>query len=273
MELLNKMIAAAHRVRPRMNPALIIIGAQKAGTTALYEMLKQHPRMLAPQAKELNFFNDDEAYAKGMPYYRSLFPPIPVKVSGYLTYEASPSYLYYAAQTAPRIAHELPKTTCVALLRDPVKRAYSSWNMSCAFLQKPHPRGLPETRSFAQAVEDELAGRTVDDRHKYLLRSCYAEQVKTFQKHIRPEKLMVRSYLELKRDPAGLINAICERIGLEGIPPDSSITQTRSNVREYPSPLDEGLAKELYRYFAPEMERLKDVLGFELDIMEGHGRA
>jgi hypothetical protein len=253
-----------------MEPSLIILGAQKAGTTALYEMLQQHPRMLTPNAKELNFFNDDETYAKGMRFYRSMFPPIPVKVSGYLTFEASPSYLYQATVSAPRIARELPKATCVAVLRDPVKRAYSSWNMSCAFLHKPHPLGLPENRSFAQAVEDEMAGRTADARHKYLLRSCYAEQVKTFQSHIRPEKLMIRSYLDLKRDPAGLINAICNQLGLEKIARDSAITKTRSNVRAYAQPLDPGLAKELYQYFTPEMERLKEVLGYELEIMEGH---
>lgn len=258
------------RVRPRMTPSLIIIGAQKAGTTALFRMLAEHPKGLRPKIKELHFFTNGEAYAKGMARYRTFFSPIPVKSRGYFTFEASPGYLIKADVAAPRIAQSLPKVVCLAILRDPVARAYSAWNMFRDFKGNPKHGDLYDPRSFQQAIEDELAGRTKHDYHQYLARSCYAGQIQVFKNHFPEERLIIRSYLEFKADPAKFVNDLCARLGWAAFPEGHKAFALKANKRTYPEPLDPGLAVELRHYFTPELKKLNEVLGYELDIVEQH---
>lgn len=265
---MNRLRNLFEKVRPRMTPSVVVIGAQKAGTSALFKMLSRHPKAAPPAIKELDFFNRDEEYAKGMGHYRAQFPPIPAKSFGHFTFEASPSYLYFAETCAPRIAKDLPGVLCVAILRDPVKRAYSAWNMCRDFQYKPHPLGLPDPRPFAQAVEDELAGRTTDPRHKYLLRGQYADQFAHFQTHIPKGDLIVRSYLDLKKEPKSLVNDLCGRLDLPPMKDATDFSGVKANTREYPEPLDKGLAADLYKYFETELQKLDRILGYTIDLIE-----
>lgn len=253
----------------RMKPRFIIIGAQKAGTSALFNMFIQHPQLARPSRKEVHFFNKDEAYAKGMAHYLSHFPVQPVRTRQY-TFEATPAYLFFAERTAPRIKQHLPEVTCIAILRDPVKRAYSAWNMFRDFKGDPQRGHLHDPRSFRKAVEDELAGRTEHVYHHYLARGHYAGQITRFQAHFPPHKLLVRAYPDLKRDAGAFVQDLCGRLGLPPMPKDREMAKVRANARTYTEKLDPGLAKELYQYFEPELRKLREVLGYELDILEQH---
>lgn len=271
MEQPNLLRRTFERIRPRMSPSLLVIGAQKAGTSALFNMLAQHPKAAAPSVKELDFFSDDAAYTKGMAHYRSLFPAIPAKSFGHFTFEASPSYLYYAGRTAPRIAKDLPGVICMAILRDPVKRAFSAWNMFRDFKDNPKRGHLHDPRSFQQAVEDELAGRTEHAYHCYLARGCYAEQVRQFKTVLPQGMLLIRSYKTFKHDPAGVVAEVCEALGQDPLPAGHGAFSLKANTRPYTDKLDPVLAKELYQYFAPSLNELKQVLGHELDLLESYG--
>lgn len=106
-------------------PDFMIIGAQKAGTTALYEYLSMHPQIQPTKIKELHYFNCESQYKKGIKFYRSLFQ---LDTKSKLTFDASPGYLNNV--NAPqRIYEHNPKVKIIILLRDPVERAYSAWNM------------------------------------------------------------------------------------------------------------------------------------------------
>lgn len=84
-------------LRPRLAPSIVIVGAQKAGTSALQAMLSRHPRVIAPAEKELTFFGNDDAYARGMAHYRAMLPIRPLRGSGWTTLDATPNYLYRPA--------------------------------------------------------------------------------------------------------------------------------------------------------------------------------
>jgi sulfotransferase family protein len=111
-------------------PNLFIIGAAKAGTTALYDYLSQHPQVFPSRGKEPMFFSREENYARGLDWYEDVYfegaTDYPVRV------EATPHYLYWSAKVAPRIKDvygERPVKFIVSF-RDPVSRAYSwYWNM------------------------------------------------------------------------------------------------------------------------------------------------
>jgi Sulfotransferase domain len=111
-------------------PNLFLIGAAKAGTTALYDYLAQHPQVFLSRIKEPMFFSRDEYYAKGLDWYEAFYfrgaENYPVRA------EATPHYLYWSEKVAPRIKEvygERPVKFIVSF-RDPVSRAYSwYWNM------------------------------------------------------------------------------------------------------------------------------------------------
>ncbi len=111
-------------------PNFLIIGAAKAGTTSLYDLLKQHPQIYLSFVKEPMFFSHDDNYRRGPEWYaRAFFSG----AQGCLERgEASPHYLYWSEKVAPRIKMvygQMP-VKYIVILRDPVERAYSwYWNM------------------------------------------------------------------------------------------------------------------------------------------------
>ena len=262
-----------NRLKPptRKQPGVLIIGAQKAGTSALFDMLALHPALLPSTRKEIHFFDKEENYAKGMDHYRSQFPVMTDQNTASVAYEATPAYLFYAEKTAPRIKAHLPDAVCLAILRDPVKRAYSAWNMFRACEHHPRSSHLYDPRSFAQAVDDEITGKPVNIAHRYLLRGNYATQIAHFKAAFPEEQLLIRSYVDLKRDPDAFVGDLCKHLRLSPMPERVRLKQIRTNTKRYSEPLDIGLAAELYQYFAPEMLKLRTVLGYDLDILETNG--
>ena len=122
-------------------PSFILIGAQKAGTTWLWDNLKQHPDVALPKAKEIHFFGGVENYRKGSDWYYQHFQGVPLtKVTG----EASTTYLYdylpywdnpsgelkhdYSLPCIPELVlKELPEVKILVILRNPVSRALSAY--------------------------------------------------------------------------------------------------------------------------------------------------
>jgi hypothetical protein len=111
-------------------PNLFVIGAAKAGTTAIYKYLTQHPQVFLSRVKEPEFFSREGYYARGLDWYQDWHfegaEDYPVRA------EATPHYLYWSEKVAPRIKEafgERPVKFIVSF-RDPVSRAYSMyWNM------------------------------------------------------------------------------------------------------------------------------------------------
>jgi hypothetical protein len=111
-------------------PNLFVIGAAKAGTTALYSYLAQHPQVFLSRVKEPEFFSKEEYYARGLDWYQDWHfegaDNYPVRA------EATPHYLYWSGKVAPRIkeAYRGLPVKFIVSFRDPVSRAYSMyWNM------------------------------------------------------------------------------------------------------------------------------------------------
>jgi len=122
-------------------PDFLIIGAQKAATTWLWNILDSHPDTDLPQKKEIHFFGGVENYNKGKEWYYNHFTGLDkTKITG----EASTSYLYdyipywnnssnsievsHSLPTIPElIINEMPDVKILVVLRDPVARAISAY--------------------------------------------------------------------------------------------------------------------------------------------------
>ena len=178
----------------RALPGLLVLGAQRGGTTSLYRWLADHPQVHPPLDKEIQFFTLE--WSRGIDWYRCHFGPTG---DGRLNFEASPYYLYHPC--APdRAASVLPRAKLVALLRDPVSRAWSHYHHNLRL-------GL-ESLSFADAIAAEperLAGEAerlqadptavsfAHRHHSYLDRSRYGPQVVRWREAAGDRLLVLRS--------------------------------------------------------------------------------
>ncbi len=172
-------------------PNLFIIGAAKAGTTTLYDVLKQYPRVYFPVQKEPSFFSDDVYFDKGIDWYKNTFYAHSEKfcVRG----DATPRYLYWGEKVVPRIqavcAETKPKF--IAIFRDPVELVYSYYWQNV--------REGRETLSFCDALQAEEK-RVAENRefmesrgrftYAYSKIAKYASQLQPFLKAFPRESFL-----------------------------------------------------------------------------------
>lgn len=173
-----------------MLPNLLIIGAQKAGTTSLHRYLDAHPDVFMSPIKEVDFFSDPERTAAGVSWYERHFDGV---TNERIVGEASPSYtMYPQAQGVPeRIAAVLPDVKLIYVVRDPIERMRS---------QYAHFRLADyEERSIVDALLHDT---------RYLDWSRYAMQLDRYLAHFLPERILVLRSEELRDDrPAALRRA------------------------------------------------------------------
>lgn len=245
-----------------MLPDFLVIGAQKSGTTSLYGYLSHHPDVSAAVIKETHFF--DEQYHRGWAWYRAQFP-LREAAERRVTGEATPSYLL-DPRTPARVARGLPGIRLVAILRDPVDRAYSQFNHETA-------RGHEDVASFEEALDLEpsrllAAERTVAPppgssmtnalkHHAYLARGRYAEQLERWYQHVPREDLLVLVAEELYADPPAVMRQVHRHLGLEAVELESYEAR---NQRAY-SDMPPGIRERLEEYYAPHNQRLAELLG------------
>ncbi|MEV1288072.1 sulfotransferase [Micromonospora sp. NPDC049679] len=246
---------------PGALPDFLVIGGQRCGTTSLHHYLADHPQVRVASGKELQFFSLH--YGRGQRWYRGHFPSA---VPGRRSFEASPYYLFHPAVPA-RVAATLPGGRFIALLRDPVERAYSHYLHSRSYGAEPlafadalaaEPARLaaalrrgPETRAAHAALRN----------HSYLARGRYAEQVERWLTHVPRERLLVLRSEDLYADPAAVYGEILRFLDLEPFTPAGFARHTR-RVDQGPSALTGALRADLAAHFAPHNDRLAELLGW-----------
>jgi hypothetical protein len=177
-------------------PNLIIIGAQKCGTTSLHNYLDAHPEISMSRRKETDFFLEDGNWDRGLEWYTSHFDPAaPVRgetSTGYTNLPAS-------AGTADRIRSVVPGTKLIYIVREPLDRMLSHYL---------HRRATGvERRSLAEALSD--------PRDSYVTRSCYATQLKPFLELFPREQTLVDTRERLLRERQATLRRIFEFMGVD----------------------------------------------------------
>lgn len=109
-------------------PNFIGIGAPKSGSTWLHQLLKDHPQIYMPEKrKEINYFNFDDNYSKGIEWYQSFFPDSDAAKQYQAIGEFTPRYLGASHKCAKRIADIKTIQKLLLILRNPIDRAYSHY--------------------------------------------------------------------------------------------------------------------------------------------------
>jgi hypothetical protein len=259
---------ATSAVRPL--PNFLIIGAQKAGTTALYSYLRRHPTILGPPWKEVSFF--DRHFWRGDAWYRGHFPNTLYARSVRrrtgsepIVGEASPSYLFHPL--APeRAARLLPGLRVIALVRNPVDRALSHYHHEVALGREP--------LAFDEALEQEeqrMEGeldRMLDPKYfsdawwnfTYRSRGLYAEQLERWLEFVPRERLLILPSDDLLEQPSRTYAQVLEFLGA---PQHELASYPRIFVREY-TEMDPRTRAALREYYAEPNRRLYELLGRDL---------
>lgn len=260
----------------RVLPDFLIIGGQRCGTSSLYKYLGAHPQVVPSLRKETRFFSVE--YEQGIDWYRAHFPMVAAMTGlarlrgSSRTFEATPDYLL-DPRTPARVARSLPPNSkFIAILRDPVARAYSHWK---------HMRRLGiETLSFEDAValESDRIGSELQEIHNgsagqfknffrfsYIARGYYAEQLERWLSTFPASQFLVLDAEDLYTRPDDVLHNICHFLDIDRwAPPEfrnysrSPATGSSANAKDdIPKPL-EG---ELQQHFAAKNEGLPQIVG------------
>ncbi len=248
-------------------PSVLIIGAQRSGTTSLFNYLALHPRIIPPLGKEIHYF--DFHYAQGIRYYRGRFPYSYRLRDGALTLEATPYYLIHPL-VPERAARLLPQAKLIAVLRNPIDRAFSHYQHEV--------RGGREPLSFPEAIDKEperLAGEEKrlraepgyyswnHHRYSYTRRGLYLEQLRRWLEHFPRSQLLVLQSERLFRDPAATMAGVHAFLGL----PEPRLDRYDDSFQQgnYIHAIPTDLRSRLARYFEPHNRELFRWMGEEFE--------
>lgn len=267
MQAARRPVASRHAL-----PDFCVIGAQKAGTTSLFNSLSSHPCILAGISKEAHFF--DNQYHKGIGHYRANFPATRrldaksrLRGRRVVTGEATPYYLFHP-HVPRRCRQHLPQLKIVVMLRNPVERAFSHY--------RHEVRKGREPLSFEEAIAREpqrLAGELETmlrdehyysyalHRHSYLARGIYVDQIERWQAYYPPEQLLILHSETFFSDPAPQYRRVLEFLGL----PDSQPNGFPRLNKGQKADLTAATRRQLVDYFAPHNQRLYSHLGVQFD--------
>ena len=183
----------------RRLPDFLGIGTQKGGTTTLHDLLRKDKRIGLPNKKEVHYFDQDDLLP--IKWYSDQFISVSNReVIG----EITPYYMHHPL--APnRIKKSLPEVKLIALLRDPVDRAISQYFHS--------QRNGFEEAALDDAIEMEdqrmaTGGRYSHQKHSYITRSRYEEQLNRYLKIFKPNKLLIIKSEDLFERPSQAWNTI-----------------------------------------------------------------
>jgi hypothetical protein len=208
-------------MRARRPPDFFLIGAPKAGTSALHAALAQHPDLFLSRVKEPKYYmcgdspppaykgpgdaHSSQEWVWQRERYLALFDEAPDTM---LCGEATPFYLYNR-DARRRLAVDNPEAKLIAVLRDPVDRAYSNW-------MHLWMDGLEPCGDLVEAVRREQ--RRIDAGWApfwhYRSLGMYGRQVADLLEHFPREQVLFLRYAELVKDPSAALTAVASFLGV-----------------------------------------------------------
>ena len=251
----------------RVLPDFVIIGAQKSGTTSLYDFVIKHPAIAPASEKEPRYFSTQHKF--GELWYRSNFP---TKLSRYyftkrtnhklLSGEATTSYLFHPMASS-RMKKVLPDVKLIVILRNPVDRAYSNYHYSV--------RHNKETLSFEEGIELEEK-RCAKERERlikdpdsitvhyhdnsYLAKGVYVDQLEEWFRHYDKEQFLILNTEDFRENPQQTLDQVFDFLGVASFRAENLRNLNIGNYKE----MNTDTRKFLIEYFKPHNERLSKLL-------------
>jgi Sulfotransferase domain len=279
------MIKSLFKKKSRKNlPSIMIIGAQKAATSSLHNYLIQHPDIQEGNEKEVHFFDYNFNYNKGINWYQDQFPE-----NGRLFLDSTPRYLYEKDVPRRIKQHIENDIKFIVVLREPLSRAYSAWNMYLQFKDNADIKSSlmeldqsddrynfssyytsVEFPSFEEAIESELKlienGSSVIEP-SILRRGFYIEQIENWLEYYPREHFLFLQDGDLEANNAiETLNIISEFIGMNSNFDWSQIDLRKQNKRTYNSSMiGDDLKFKVNTLFKEKNKSICELTGLSLD--------
>jgi hypothetical protein len=234
----------------------LICGTQKGGTSALFNYLKEHPEICMADRKEVHFFDDESHFVNKNPDYSKYHLSFSPKHESQLVGEATPIYMYW--HDAPRRIWEYnPNIKLIVLLRNPIERAYSHWNME-------RFRGA-DNLPFWDAIinEKERCRAELPLQHRvysYIDRGFYLEQLRRLWMYFPIHQVMALKHEHLQNQPSNALRQICEFLG---VAPFQSVETKNVHSTPYITTITETEKAYLLREYEYEIQGIARVLGWD----------
>ena len=250
----------------RVLPNFFVIGPGRTGTTSLYHYLDQHPCITKSAYDELGYFDDN--FHLGFNWYRSLFPTkftqqkVESKHKKFLTYDVTPGYIR-RPWAARRISSYFPNTKLISVLRNPVDKTYSHYNLGV--------NGGNEKRSFEEVIKYDLKqlenfsdsySKKSDDYFKnviensFVARGFYLEQLDIWFKLFPKKQILIIKSEDLANKTTEVIQDIFNFLEL----PEYKIKDvSKHRVSDY-SKMNSSTRKTLIEFFRPYNKKLYEFL-------------
>jgi len=265
-------------------PNTIILGAQKAGTTSLFNWISQHPDVYGePGMKDFPFFVTDEYFNKGLDWFSDRFKKHKnekIILHGFV------NYIYFHKEFIEKIKTYNKNTKYIIVLRNPIKRAYSAYWFNRKI-------GVENTSTFEEAIKKEQNNCFESIKEKgyftYLNHGFYYQQIKFLTKHIDSKKILIILFKDLIENNSSTITKIYKYLGIstnfkpnfnkineagiiKNILPLEKRIELKHWLREfnikkttYPS-MNKDTKKKLESLYANDINKLEELLKIDLSI-------
>ncbi len=261
-------------------PDFLCVGAQKAGTSWLYDQLRAHPDFWMPPVKGLHYFSSrrglslarnrrrklqknarddrDVRFLDAMEAlserpeidfegYATLFEPKGALISGDIT----PAYSTLHDEVVECIATRFPRLHVIFLARDPVERV---WSQLCMLVR--HQTVSPFNPDDVDAVMRNIL------RPEVLLRSYLSQIVARWRRHIHPTRLHVYFFDDLKREPVKLRQSVMEFLGADSQKLSGDLPADHNQKAQLKKlPLPDEVRSQIVRFFTSELKACAAELG------------
>jgi hypothetical protein len=269
---------------PNHKPDFLIIGAQKSGTSTLHYWLNQHPELHGSKPKEIHYFDKKINYGYSLKWYEDHFKTVNLLKSK-LYFESTPGYFYYES-IAKQLAGLYPQIKLILVLRDPVERAFSAYNMFEKYFHtksdvfwKQHSR-YPETEDtlykylikgrnsfpgFSEviALEEKLIQNNESQIPAILRMGIYYDQLINYLKYFGREQILILGFKELIVDAKQALDRVYSFLNVKSYPIEK-IDLSARNKGIYRQKLDNVNREYLETFFKSHNNKLFDLVGKEL---------
>jgi hypothetical protein len=234
----------------------ILAGAQKCGTTALHYFLEQHPQIALPDKQEMHFFDDEELFAKEPAPYDRLHSSFKPGKRTMIAGENTPSYIYWKP-AIERIWNYNEAIKLIILLRNPVERAFSHWNMQ-------RDRGY-ETLDFLDAVRAEPerlreALPLQSKRFSYIDRGFYSEQLERVFRFFPRSQVHLIKFENFRTDQLATMQAVFRFLAVNPLP---RLRNKKRNLIPYLREMTSDERRHVAEIFRQEIPRLEKLVGWD----------
>ena len=263
----------------------LIIGAQKCGTTALFKYINQHPYCIGAIGKETLLFTSFYKELMENKYFMVYFPiRTLLKKRRSLLFEATPDNIYEEA-VPERIYRHNPDIKMVLLVREPVSRAISEYNMACwyAIEKKQCVREDPDHEYFEHLkqpdkypfewfIEEEMrkmeeSGSCMPSAFHYpdfIRHGLYSDQLERYYRYFRPEQLLVLKDKDLKMNKKQTLFRIEEFLGIPHYE-WNEVDLPNSNIGVYTQQISAECKQFLKQFYNPWNEKFFLMIGRKMD--------